>query len=391
MDIRQTHRVASGRRRRGQWLRRGLVASVVLLGAAFVVAYVRSGNLCDQGPLVAGPTPMMAVVHCDYGGPEVLRIARVPRPSPGAGEVLVQVRAASVNPLDWHYMRGVPRVMRLASGLRKPADIRVGVDFAGVVAATGSGVTRVAVGDAVFGLRRGALAEFVVVPADGLLQAKPASVSFEAAAAAPLAAITAWQGLRDHGQVRPGQRVLINGASGGVGTYAVQLGKVLGAEVTGVCSTRNLAMVRALGADRVIDYTTTDVTRLPDRYDVIFDTVGNHGLGAMRSLLTPQGRYVGIGGGTPHTQRWLGPLPRVAAMALRSLVGASSMTTFVADATPADLASLQQALAAGTVRSQIDRTVPLAQAVDAIRYLEAGRARGKVVVVMPEGGDTGGT
>lgn len=364
-------------------LRWTLLVAMGLAGGATVVAYVRSGNICDAGPLQSGPTPMTAVVRCDYGGPEVLQLARIPRPSPGPGELLVQVRAASVNPLDWHHLRGVPRVMRLSSGLRKPSDIRMGADFSGVVTAVGTGVTRFGVGDEVFGLRNGALAEYLVVRADGTVRVKPAAVSFEAAAAAPLAAITALQGLRDTARVQRGDRVLINGASGGVGTYAVQVAKHLGAEVTGVCSTRNLAMVRALGADHVVDYTTTDVTQGPARYDVIFDVVGNHPLGALRALLTEHGRYVGIGGGSPHEQVWLGPLPRVAAMYLRSRVGSSSMATFLARGTPTDLADIERLLADGTLRSQIDRIVPFAQAVEAIRYLEQGRARGKVVVTMP--------
>jgi NADPH:quinone reductase-like Zn-dependent oxidoreductase len=366
-------------------LRWGMAGGVGVLGVAFVVAYLRSGNECDRGPLVAGPSPMTALVSCEYGGPEVLQLARIARPAPGPGQVLVRVRAASVNPADWHFMRGVPRVMRLVSGLRKPSEIRLGSDFAGVVAEVGSGVTRFAVGDEVFGLRRGALAEYVVVSADGTVVHKPATITFEAAAAAPLAAVTALQGLRDQGQVQRGQRVLINGASGGVGTYAVQLAKHLGAHVTGVCSTRNVAMVQSLGADRVIDYTAADVTRLPDRYDVIFDTVSNHGLGALRALLTERGRYIGIGGGTPHAQVWLGPLPRMAGMAVRSLVGSSTMGTFVASGNARDLAYLQPLLADGTLRSQIDRVVPFSQVVEAIRYLEQGRARGKVVVVMPPG------
>lgn len=355
-------------------LRWAVLVALGLVSGAFALASVRSGNICDAGPLQGGATPMTALVRCEYGGPEVLQLARVPRPSPGPGELLVQVRAASVNPLDWHHLRGVPRVMRLASGLRKPADIRIGADFAGVVAALGTGVTGFGVGDAVFGLRNGALAEYVVVRADGAVRLKPAAISFEAAAAAPLAAITALQGLRDTARVQRGERVLINGASGGVGTYAVQVAKHLGAEVTGVCSTRNLAMVRALGADHVVDYTTTDVTHGTARYDVIFDVVGNHSLGALRALLTERGRYVGIGGGSPDAQVWLGPLPRVAAMYLRSRVGSSSMTTFLARGTPTDLAYIERLLADGTLRSQIDRIVPFAQAVEAIRYLEQGRA-----------------
>lgn len=364
-------------------LRWTLLVATGLAGGAFVLAYVRSSNICDAGPLQGGATPMTALVQCEYGGPEVLQFARIPRPSPGPGELLVQVRAASVNPLDWHHLRGVPRVMRLSSGLRKPSDIRIGADFAGVVAAVGSDVTRFRVGDEVFGLRTGALADYVLVRAEGTVGIKPAGVSFEVAAAAPLAAITALQGLRDTARVQRGERVLINGASGGVGTYAVQIAKHLGAEVTGVCSTRNVAMVRALGADHVVDYTTTDITQGTARYDVIFDVVGNHPLGAMRARLTDAGRYVDIGGGSPHERTWLGPLPRAAAMYLRSRVGSSSMTTFLARGTSTDLAYIERLLADGTLRSQIDRIVPFAQAVEAIRYLEQGRARGKVVVTMP--------
>jgi len=232
--------------------------SVALVAAAII--YWSSGNACDQNTAPRGAR-MKGIVHCDYGSPEALKLEDVEKPVPAADEVLVRVRAAAVNPLDWHFMRGTPYFARVEMGLRKPKAIRLGVDFAGTVESVGSNVTEFKPGDEVFGGRTGAFAEYVSVRADRAVVLKPPNVTFEQAAAVPVAAITALQGLRDKGQLQRGQKVLINGASGGVGTFAVQIAKAFGAEVTGVCSTRNVELVRSLGADRVIDYTREDFTK----------------------------------------------------------------------------------------------------------------------------------
>ena len=274
---------------------------------------------------------MRALVYCDYGTPDVLTIAQVEKPVPQETQVLVRVKAASVNPLDWHMIRGTPYVMRLDSGLRKPAVTRTGVDFAGVVEAVGRQVSRFKVGDEVFGGRTGALAEYIVVSADRAIVHKPANITFDQAAAVAVAGLTALQGIRDRGQVRKGQRVLINGASGGVGTFAVQIAKQLGAEVTGVCSTRNVDLVRSLGADHVIDYTKDDFTTRTGAYDVLLDNVGNRPLSACRRVLSPNGRYVLVGGGGPDDHRIMGPLGRVASIYLTAPFVDQQMGMFIAD------------------------------------------------------------
>ena len=358
------------------------IAVPLALLIAFAIAYARSGNACDQPREAAPRHPMLALVYCEYGPPEVLRLERIEKPTPADGQIVVRVRAASVNPLDWHYMRGTPYVMRLEAGLRKPAHTRIGVDFAGTVEAVGRGVTQFKTGDEVFGGRTGALAEYVAVAADRAVVPKPPTVTFEQAAAVPIAAVTALQGLRDKGGVRRGQKVLINGASGGVGTFAVQIAKHLGAEVTGVCSTRNVDLVRSLGADHVIDYTREDFTAGTTRYDVILDNVGNRPLGACRRVLTGNGRYVLVGAGGPNDHRWLGPLGRVGLMYLTAPFVPQEMTMFVARLNKADLALLGDLMEAGTVTPVIDRRYPVRQAADAVRYLETGRARGKVIVTM---------
>jgi NADPH:quinone reductase-like Zn-dependent oxidoreductase len=294
-----------------------------------------------------------------------------------------------VNPLDWHMMRGTPYLMRVGTGLRKPADIRMGVDFAGTVDSVGKNVTDLKAGDDVFGARTGALAEYIAVP-PSRLALKPSNLTFEEAASVTVAAITALQGLRDHGQVKPGHRVLINGASGGVGTFAVQIAKSFGAEVTGVCSTRNVAMVRSIGADHVIDYTQQDFTKGEERYDVMIDNVGNRSLSDSRRILKPEGRYVLIGGGGPDDGRWMGPLPRVVNTMVMSRFVSQEMGMFMADVNRTDLNVLRNLLQAGTVKPVIDRRYTLREAADAIRYLEQGRARGKVVVTIEQTGDSAG-
>jgi NADPH:quinone reductase-like Zn-dependent oxidoreductase len=318
---------------------------------------------------------MKAIVYRDFGSPDVLHLEEVPIPVPADNQVLVRVRAAAANPLDWRLMRGGAFLFRLLLGLRKPK--RPGVDVAGEVEAVGARVTRFRPGDAVFGCARGSFAEYALAR-ENALALKPQDVSFEEAAAIPIAGLTALQGLRDRGRLQRGQRLLINGAAGGVGTFAVQIAKSFGAEVTGVCSTRNLDLVRSLGADRVIDYTREDFTRSPDRYDLIFDCVGNHSFAVARRILQPSGLKVGIA--PPH-----GGLLRITAGMLQgwllSLLGNRKFVFFMAKARDSDLTTLAELLASGAVRPVLDRTVKgLAAVPEAIRYLEQGHARGKVVI-----------
>jgi NADPH:quinone reductase-like Zn-dependent oxidoreductase len=324
--------------------------------------------------------PMKAIVYHEYGTADVLHLEQTERPVPKDNQVLIKVRAASVNPLDWHYMRGTPYIMRIAgSGMRKPKDPRMGADVAGVVEAVGKNVTDFKVGDEVFGTSGGAFAEYAVA---SRVAHKPANITFEQAAAVPIAGITALQGLRDRGKIQAGQKVLINGASGGVGTFAVQIAKSYGAEVTGVCSTRNVDMVRSLGADHVIDYTKEDFTSGARRYDLIFDTVGNHSLSELRRVMVPKGVYVGIGGGGPEDGGVLGPMWSPVKMFFYSPFVSQQFGTFLADISKPDLAVLAELMEAGKLKAVIDRAYPLSETPDAIRYLEAGHARGKVVIAV---------
>jgi NADPH:quinone reductase-like Zn-dependent oxidoreductase len=360
------------------------VALAVPLAAALalLVGYLRSGNDCAAVTAATPDRPMQAIIRCDYGGPEVLRLESIERPEPADDEILVRVRAAAVNPLDWHEMRGTPYVMRLGSGLRKPKDLRLGVDYAGTVEAVGAKVTRFKPGDEVFGGRSGALAQYIVARADRAVAIKPPNLSFEQAGAVAIAATTALQGLRDAGQLRAGQKVLINGASGGVGTFAVQIAKAMGAEVTGVCSTRNVELVRSLGADHVIDYKQQDYSAGEQRYDVIIDNVGNRSLRENRRVLAPEGRYVLIGGGGPDAGDWIGPLVKPLLAALLSPFVSQDMGLHMARLSNEDMNVLASMMQSGVVTPVIDRRYPLGQTADAIRYLEEGRARGKVVVTV---------
>ena len=320
---------------------------------------------------------MKAVVSRCYGGPDALEYLDIEKPKPGPKDVIVAVRAAAVNPLDYHYMRGSPYLMRLSRGIGRPKDQRMGVDFAGVVAEIGDEVTKFAVGDAVFGGRSGALAEYLLVPEDGAIAAIPDGVSFESAAAVGVAALTALQALRDEGALVAGEKVLVNGASGGVGTYAVQIAKELGAEVHGVCSTRNMEMVRALGADHVFDYKKEDYTESGSEYDLIVDMVGNHSLHANRRVLKPGGRMVLVGG--PKGD-WVAPLwPPLKATVLAPFVD-QEISVLLARLRGEDLQYLATLLADGSLRSRIDTRYSLADTAEALRYLETQRARGKVIV-----------
>ncbi len=351
---------------------------LVLGVVALFIAYWRSDNDCNERRATAPKNPMKAIVYCDYGSPDVIKLEDIEKPAPGDDQVLVRVRAASVNPLDWHYMRGTPYVMRMGAGLRKPEVTRLGVDFAGMVEAVGENVTQFKAGDEVFGGRTGAFGEYVAIP-EGRLARKPRNMTFEQAASVPIAAITALQALRDHGKVQPGQKVLINGASGGVGTFAVQIAKWLGAHVTGVSSTRNVELVRSIGADQVIDYTREDFTQSGQRYDVIVDMVGNHSMSAYSRVLHPKGIYVMVGG---PKGRWLAPLDRVAQMVVYSAFVDQEMGMMLAKITKEDLTILGELMEAGKVTPVIDRRYKLNELPEAIRYLEEGHARGKVVITV---------
>ncbi len=323
---------------------------------------------------------MQAIVYRHYGPPEVLEIAEIEKPQPAPGEVLVRVHAASVNPYDWHFMRGAPKAFRIATGLRKPKFPQLGADLAGVVESVGDGVTLFKAGDAVFGMGKGSFAEYACV-AESKLAIKPEGLSFAQAAAVPIAGITALQGLRDSGKVQPGQRALINGAAGGVGTFAVQIGKWLGARVTGVCSTRNVALAQSLGADRVIDYTREDFTRSGDRWDVIFDLVGNLPLGAMRLALEPKGVLVASGGG-PVDKSSIEYLQGMLGMAVIAKFVTQKLTGVLANVNTADLKLLAELLEKGTISSVLDRTYPLNNVAQAIGHVETGHARGKVTIAV---------
>ena len=352
-----------------------VVLAVVVFSLAIVLSY-DSG--CDPAPAVADDAELMkAIRYRCYGSTDVLEFEDVEKPTPADNEVLVKVVAASVNPLDWHFMRGSPYIMRLGSGLGAPKDTRMGVDFAGTVEAVGKDVTRFKPGDDVFGGRNGAFAEYVIVPEDRALVLKPDNVTFEQAASAPIAAITALQALRDSGKLEPGQKVLINGASGGVGTFAVQIAKSFGAEVTGVCSTRNLEMVRSIGADRVIDYTQEDYTESGQRYDLIIDMVGNHSLLENRQVLEPEGHFVIVGG--PKGD-WLGPMMSpIKALMLSPFVD-QTFVMVLAQMKQDDLIILSDLMQAGEVTPVIDRRYRLSEVPTALQYSEAGHARGKIVI-----------
>ena len=322
---------------------------------------------------------MKAAVYTRYGSPDVVQIKDVEKPVPKDNEVLIEVRAASVNPLDWHFMRGTPYFVRILAGLRKPKITRLGVDVAGQVEAVGRNVTQFKPGDAVFGSCRGAFAEYVCT-SESTLVMKPDNVTFEQAASAPVAAFTVLQGLRDKGQIQPGQKVLINGAAGGVGTFAVQIAKSFGADVTGVCSTRNVDMVRSIGADRVIDYTREDFTKSGQRYDLIFDSVGNHSLLACRRVLNPKGIYIAVGG--PSGRWMIGPLARGITAPVLSRFVSQKLAMVLAKPSKEDLTIMHELMETGKVTSVIDKRYRLSEVPEAIRYLEEGHARGKVVITL---------
>jgi NADPH:quinone reductase-like Zn-dependent oxidoreductase len=362
-----------------RWLT--ILASLVVVAAVALAVAMSHNSPCPGGPppaLAGGATPMKAAVYRCYGPPQVVKIEEVARPKPADDEVLVRVAAAGINPVEWHYMRGEPYIMRLGSGFGRPKDTRLGVDFSGTVEAVGSKVTKFKPGDAVFGARSGALAEYVTVPESRNILPKPERISFEQAGGVGVAGVTALQALRDHGRLQAGQRVLINGASGGVGTFAVQIAKAMGAEVTGVCSTRNLELVRSIGADHVIDYTQQDFTKGPERYDLVVDMVGNHGFGEIRGVLTPGGRYVMVGG--TNDNPWIAGLATPLKAMLVSPFVKQKAVFFIAKFSPEDLAYLAGLMSEGKLTPVVDRQYPLAQLPEALGYLEKGHARGKVVI-----------
>jgi NADPH:quinone reductase-like Zn-dependent oxidoreductase len=362
-----------------KWTLGTIFVALVLWG---FVAYWTSTNDCDRN--AANPAnPMKAVVHCEYGITN-LKLQEIEKPTPAEDQVLVRVRAASLNPLDGHFVRGMWLARLMGGGLRKPKDTRLGVDYAGTVEAVGKNVTQFKPGDEVFGGRTGSLAQYVCARADRAIALKPANMTFEQAGSVAVAAITALQGLRDKGHIQAGQKVLINGASGGVGTFAVQIAKSLDAEVTGVCSTRNLELVRSIGADHVIDYTKEDFTKGNQRYDVIFDNVQNHTFSDRRRVLTSNGICVlaGLGGAGWHEDTWT-HLVRSFTTPLMSKFTSQKFSFYISQLNHEDLALLGDLMQSGKVTPVIDRTYKsLGEVQDALQYLEQGHARGKVVITV---------
>ncbi len=322
---------------------------------------------------------MKAIVYERFGSVDQLRCEEIEKPSPGEGQVLIKVHAASVNPLDWHMLRGTPRLIRLSSGLKQGKWMRPGRDVAGVVESVGAKVARLRPGDAVFGASQGAFADYLC-GSEGAFTAKPPSVPFEEAAAVPIAGLTALQALRDCGRLRAGQRVLINGAGGGVGTFAVQLARLEGAQVTAVSSAAAAELVRGLGADRVIDYAKTDIVRDGDRYDLILDLIGNHGYRALKRILWPGGRIVGVGGGGKNGRRLGRWMIRTLLASLASRLSGRKVVMCVSKLNLDDLDRLGALIAEGRLRPVIDRRYRLSEVPAAIRYLAEGHARGKVVI-----------
>jgi NADPH:quinone reductase-like Zn-dependent oxidoreductase len=323
---------------------------------------------------------MKAIVRERYGSPDVLELRDIPKPVVDDDSVLVRVRAASINAYDWHMMRGSPYLVRMIAGLRQPKSTAMGMDVAGQVEAVGKNVTQFRVGDEVFGSRVGSLAEYVRGTEKSVLVPKPAGLTFEQAAAVPMAGTTALQGLRDKGEIKPGQKVLINGASGGVGTFAVQIAKSFGAHVTAVTSTRNVDMVRSLGADEVIDYTREDFTRSGRRYDLVFDVAASGSLSSRTRVLQPDGILVGVGSADDAGIASI--MAGLLEAAVRSRFGRQKIPFFLARNSKEDLVVLTEMIEAGKVRPVIDRTYPLSEAAEAIRYLETRHARAKVVITV---------
>lgn len=369
----------------------GVIAVLFVLAIAALMIYASHDTPCSAVPAAsAGSGPSMkAIVYRCYGAVDVVKLEDIPKSPPPDDRVTIRVHSAAVNPLDWHYVHGRPYIMRPTTGFGAPDDILLGTDFSGTVEAVGRNVTRFKVGDDVFGGADGAFAEYVNVRENGSIALKPANVTFEQAAAVPVAAVTALQALRDKGQLKTGQKVLINGASGGVGTFAVQIAKSMGADVTGVCSTRNVALVRTIGADHVVDYTKDDFTKSATKYDLIIDTVGSHSLSGLRDVLADDGRIVIVGGSGDGA--WLGPLSDALVALAENPFHHNKALFMLADLAQADLEKLAALMKDGQLTPVIDRTYPLRQTSDAIRYIEAGHARGKVIIEVDAAPDAPAT
>lgn len=355
------------------------------LGLIFLILFVPTMAMA-QTPSPTVASKMKAIVYHNFGPPDVLQLEEIEKPVPKDDQVLVRVRAVSINPYDWHFMEGGPYIARLFGfGLLKPSSQRLGVDFSGTVEAVGKNVTEFKPGDEAFGGKGGAWAEYIVI-AEKFLVKKPANITFEQAGSVQIAGLTALQGLRDQGKLQPGQKVLINGASGGVGTYAVQIAKVLGAHVTGVCSGRNVEMVKSLGADHVIDYTKEDFTKGGQHYDVVLDNVGNRAPSESRRVLTPNGKYILVGGGGVNDNPWIGPFGMVIKTLLMKPFINQEMKMMMAEVKKEDLTYLADLMQSGKLKPVIDKVYPFEEIREAVRYLETGRARGKVIVTLPEAG-----
>ena len=342
------------------------------------IAYWTSTNDCKDYSAVPNH-PMKAIMYCDYGLAN-LKLKDIEKPTSADNEVLVKIHAASVNPADGIYRGGA----RVVTGLRKPKVTRLGTDFAGTVEAVGKDVTKFKAGDEVFGGRNGAFAEYVCVRENRAIALKPANMTFEQAASVPIAATTALQGLRDKGKIQPGQKVLVNGASGGVGTFAVQIAKSYGADVTGVCSTRNLEMARSIGADQVVDYTKEDFTKSGQYYDLLFDNIGNHSFSERKRILNPNGIcvMVGVGGSGASGGQILGVLAGELNAYIRSRFVSQKFGTFLAQLNQKDLKTLGDLMQSGKMTPVIDKKYTLSEVPDALKYLEQGHARGKVVITV---------
>lgn len=356
---------------------------VLVVGVAALAIAMSHDSPCGAAPsLPTGAPSMQAIAYRCYGSPDVVKLEQVAMPSVKDGQVLIRVRAASVNPLDWHYVTGQPYLVRTQLGMGAPHDTRLGTDFAGTIEAVGRGVTRFKPGDRVFGGANGSFGQYVVRRDRGSIALMPSNLDFEQAAAVPVAGATALGAVRDYGKVHAGEKVLINGAGGGVGTFAVQIAKAFGADVTGVTNSANLDLVRSLGADHVIDYTKEDFTRGTQRYDVIIDMGGGHSLFAYRRVLTPAGRFVWVG--EAHFGNWLEPFNDLFVKpAVMSRLGTQNFVSFQATLSEANLAALRDLIESGKVKPVIDKRFPLSGTAEATRYLATGHARGKIVIDVP--------
>jgi NADPH:quinone reductase-like Zn-dependent oxidoreductase len=357
-----------------------VLLGVIVLAVASLAVAVSHDSACGPSPTTAISDPVKAAVYRCYGSADVVRIETIAKPVPGPHGLLVRIHASSVNPLDWHYLHGEPYLIRPKSGWGAPKDILLGTDFAGTVEAVGNLVTRFKPGDEVYGAGDGAFGEYLRIPETGAVALKPANVTFAQAASVPVAGITALQALRDVGQLRPGQKALINGAGGGVGTFAVQIAKALGADVTAVTNTGSVDLVRAIGADHVIDYSRQDFTQGTVKYDLIFDLSGTQPLSAYRRVLAPTGIYVP--GGSTDKGKWLGPILGFGKTLVVSKFVSQKMVPVSATLSAKDLTTLADLMQSGKLKPVIDRTYTLEHVADAIRYQETFHARGKVVVTV---------